>query len=122
MKKIATIIGTRPQFIKAAAVSLEVRRNFNEVYIHTGQHYNYEISEFFFKKMNIPKPKYNLNVISGTHGQQTGKMIAEIESILLKIEPHYILVYSGTNSTMVMLRKLLRRKSQKMHSALKIIN
>ena len=100
--KIVTVIGARPQFIKASALSKLIRkeRNINEVIIHTGQHYDYEMSSIFFKELNIPKPKYNLNIKSKYHGAMTGKMMEGIEKILLKEKPDYTLVYGDTNSTL----------------------
>jgi UDP-GlcNAc3NAcA epimerase len=100
--KIVTVIGARPQFIKASALSKLIRkeRNINEIIIHTGQHYDHEMSSIFFKELNIPKPKYNLNVKSKYHGAMTGKMMEGIEKILLKEKPDYTLVYGDTNSTL----------------------
>jgi UDP-GlcNAc3NAcA epimerase len=100
--KIATIIGARPQFIKASALSKLIRkqRNINEIIIHTGQHYDYEMSSIFFEELNIPQPKYNLKIKSKYHGAMTGKMMEGIEKILLKEKPDYTLVYGDTNSTL----------------------
>jgi UDP-N-acetylglucosamine 2-epimerase len=100
--KIITGIGARPQFIKASALSKLIRkqRNINEIIIHTGQHYDYEMSRIFFKELNIPQPKYNLNIKSKYHGAMTGKMMEGIEKILLKEKPDYTLVYGDTNSTL----------------------
>ena len=100
--KIVTVIGARPQFIKASALSKLIRkqRNINEIIIHTGQHYDYEMSRIFFKELNIPQPKYNLNIKSKYHGAMTGKMMEAIEKILLKEKPDYTLVYGDTNSTL----------------------
>ena len=100
--KIVTVIGARPQFIKASALSKLIRkqRNINEIIIHTGQHYDYEMSRIFFKELNIPQPKYNLNIKSKYHGAMTGKMMERIEKILLKEKPDYTLVYGDTNSTL----------------------
>jgi len=100
MKKICTIVGARPQFIKAAVVSKEIRKYFHEVIIHTGQHYDENMSKIFFDELNIPKPKYNLNISGGTHAQMTGNMVISIEKILLIEKPDLVLVYGDTNSTL----------------------
>ena len=98
--KIVTILGARPQFIKAAAVSTTLRRTIDEVIIHTGQHYDTAMSDVFFDELGIPKPAYFLQVGSGNHGEQTGKMLTEIEKILVEEKPDYVLVYGDTNSTL----------------------
>ena len=84
--KIVTIIGARPQFIKASTLSklIKKQKKIKEIIIHTGQHYDYEMSKLFFNQLNIPKPKYNLNIKSNYHGEMTGKMVLEIEKVLLK--------------------------------------
>jgi UDP-GlcNAc3NAcA epimerase len=99
MKKIITIIGARPQFIKAAAVSHSLRKSFNEILVHTGQHYDANMSDVFFEELNIPKPAYHLNIGSGNHGAQTGAMLIEIEKVLLAEKPDFVMVYGDTNST-----------------------
>lgn len=101
MKKIVTILGARPQFVKGAVLSRLIQ-NYNEleeVIIHTGQHYDANMSAVFFEEMQIPKPKYNLNINGLGHGAMTGQMLAEIETILLLEKPDAVIVYGDTNST-----------------------
>lgn len=98
--KIVTIVGARPQFIKAAAVSNVIRKDFNEVLVHTGQHYDENMSKIFFDELNIPKPDYNLGVGSASHAKQTGMMLMQLEDIYLKERPDLIIVYGDTNSTL----------------------
>lgn len=104
MIKIVTIIGARPQIIKAAALSRAIKNHFSdkikEVIVHTGQHYDENMSQVFFDELGIPAPDYNLGVGSGSHGVQTAKMVEGIEEILLKENPDYIVVYGDTNSTL----------------------
>lgn len=97
--KIVTVIGARPQFIKAAAVSRKLEQVCEEVIVHTGQHYDANMSELFFEELHIPKPKYNLGVGSGSHARQTAEMLVGIEDILIKENPDYLMVYGDTNST-----------------------
>lgn len=99
--KVITIVGARPQFIKTAPVSTALRsRNITEVLIHTGQHYDLEMSDIFFAELNLPMPDYQLGIGSGSHGMQTGRMLEAIEDILLKENPDWVLVYGDTNSTL----------------------
>ena len=104
MKKIITIVGARPQFIKAAAVSRELKTNFSdsleEIIIHTGQHFDKNMSETFFEQLDIQKPLYNLGISGGMHGSMTGKMLSSIEKVLQKEKPDIVLTYGDTNSTL----------------------
>lgn len=97
--KIVSVVGARQNFIKCAPLSREIRKEFNEVIIHTGQHYNYEMNKVFFDELNIPEPDYHLDVGSGSHGYQTGEMIKRTEEVLIKETPDLVLVYGDTNST-----------------------
>lgn len=97
--KICTIVGARPQFIKAASLSAELRRNHREVLVHTGQHYDYEMSRVFFEELALPVPDYNLGVGSGSHAAQTGAMLIAIEEVLRKEAPEIVVVIGDTNST-----------------------
>lgn len=100
--KLVTIIGARPQFIKAGTFSRELsnHNNIEEVIVHTGQHFDENMSDVFFNQMLIPKPKYNLDINNQSHGAMTGKMLEEIELILLKENPDWVIVYGDTNSTL----------------------
>ena len=108
--KIVTIIGARPQFIKAATVSRAIaeynkaltkgQERIEEVLVHTGQHYDENMSDVFFEELDIPQPDYHLGIGSANHGAQTGRMLEEIEKVLLKEEPDRVLVYGDTNSTL----------------------
>ncbi|MBE0447873.1 MAG: UDP-N-acetylglucosamine 2-epimerase (non-hydrolyzing) [Actinobacteria bacterium] len=100
MLKIATVVGARPQFIKSLLVSNEIRKTCREILIHTGQHYDHNMSVIFFEEMGIPEPDYNLGVGSGNQGAQTAQMLARIESVLIEEKPDALLVYGDTNSTL----------------------
>jgi len=104
MLKIFTIVGTRPQFIKAAAVSRVINEKYigkiEESIVHTGQHHDDNMSLVFFNELNIPRPKYNLGISGGSHGVMTGRMLEAIENLLLSQRPDWVLVYGDTNSTL----------------------
>lgn len=102
--KIVTIVGARPQFIKAAAVSRVIRGEYSarvdEVIVHTGQHFDENMSKVFFEELDIPKPKYNLEISGGGHGAMTGRMLSSIEEVLFNEKPDWVLIYGDTNSTL----------------------
>jgi UDP-GlcNAc3NAcA epimerase len=100
--EIVTIVGARPQFIKAAAVSREIARHpdIREIIVHTGQHFDDNMSKVFFDEMQIPEPAYNLNINSMNHGAMTGRMLEGIENILMDEKPDFVMVYGDTNSTL----------------------
>src|SRR3990172_4180541 len=101
-KLIVTILGARPQFIKAAALSRIFKNHLEieEIIVHTGQHYDAMMSDIFFDELDIPKPTYFLNVQEKLHGQMTGRMLGAIEDILIKEKPDALIVYGDTNSTL----------------------
>ncbi len=100
--KLATIVGARPQFVKAAVVSQALKRTgaFQEILVHTGQHYDDNLSDVFFQELDIPSPRYHLGAGSGTHAVQTARMLETIEEMLLQDRPQAVLVYGDTNSTL----------------------
>ncbi len=102
MKKIISVVGARPQFIKAAMISRELKKSqiYEELLVHTGQHYDFNMSDIFFRDLAIPKPNYFLQVGSKQHGEQTAFMLEKIEKILITEQPDYLLVYGDTNSTL----------------------
>ena len=102
MKKIVTIVGNRPQFIKSSIVSEVFRKSkiIEEIIIHSGQHYSSNMSDLFFRELSLDAPKYFLNINNTTHGQMIGSMIKKIEIILLKIKPKLVIVYGDTNTTL----------------------
>lgn len=97
---VLTVVGARPQFIKAFAVSRELRPAHEEVLVHTGQHYDEELSDVFFNELEMSQPEYNLEVGSDTHGRQTGQMLQELESVIEGEDPDVVLLYGDTNSTL----------------------
>jgi len=102
--KIVTVVGARPQFIKAATVSRVIRSNhggeIDEILLHTGQHYDENMSQVFFDELDIPRPKFNLEISRGGHGAMTGRMLEAIEKVLLSEKPDWVLIYGDTNSTL----------------------
>lgn len=101
MPKILTIVGARPQFVKAAALSRALNKyGIEEILVHTGQHFDENMAEIFFRQMEIPEPKYNLGINSLSHGAMTGRMLEEIEKVLLIEKPSAVVVFGDTNSTL----------------------
>lgn len=102
--KVVTVVGARPQFIKAAAVSRAIRddpaRRILEVIVHTGQHFDDNMSKVFFEELSIPQPDYDLEISGGSHGEMTGRMLTEVERVLLAERPDWVLVYGDTNTTL----------------------
>ncbi|HRI78868.1 MAG TPA: UDP-N-acetylglucosamine 2-epimerase (non-hydrolyzing) [Cyclobacteriaceae bacterium] len=101
MTRILTVLGARPQFIKAATVSRALKKwQAKEIIVHTGQHFDENMSDVFFREMDIPKPDYNLNINSLSHGAMTGRMLEKLEEVMIKERPNCVLVYGDTNSTL----------------------
>lgn len=102
MKKIVTVLGARPQFVKAAVLSrvIKLKNEFEEILVHTGQHYDTNMSAVFFDEMHIPEPKYNLEINGMSHGAMTGQMLLKVEEILVKEKPDIVVIYGDTNSTL----------------------
>lgn len=98
--KVVTVVGARPQFVKAAPVCVQLRQVLREVLVNTGQHYDYAMAEIFFRELGLPAPDYNLGIGSGSHGEQTGRMLAAVEQVLMQEQPDWVLVYGDTNSTL----------------------
>lgn len=101
MKKIVTVVGSRPQFIKSSVLSLQLKRfGFREIIVHTGQHYDANMSGVFFRELKLPRPAYQLKVGSGTHAEQTGRALMDLEKICCREKPGLVLVYGDTNATL----------------------
>ena len=100
--KILTVIGARPQFVKAAVVSREIKKHsgISEIIVHTGQHFDPSMSDIFFEEMDIPRPDYNLNIHGLSHGAMTGQMLEKLDEIIMAEKPDFVLVYGDTNSTL----------------------
>lgn len=101
--KVLTVVGARPQFIKAAVVSrafADYSDKITEILVHTGQHYDSNMSDIFFDELNIPRPNYNLGVGGGKHGENTGRMLEKLEAVMLQVKPDWVLVYGDTDSTL----------------------
>ena len=98
--KIVSVVGARPQFIKASALSRSLRHRATEILVHTGQHYDANMSQVFFDELGIPAPEYNLGVGSASHGAQTAAMLVALEDLLVAERPDWVLVYGDTNSTL----------------------
>jgi UDP-N-acetylglucosamine 2-epimerase len=99
-RRVLTVVGNRPQFVKAAAVSRHLRESADEILVHTGQHYDRELSELFFEELGLPPSDHHLGVGSGSHAEQTGTIITALEPLLEEIDPDVVLVYGDTNSTL----------------------
>ena len=97
--QIISLVGARPQFVKLPLLSSELRKNHEEIIVHTGQHYDYKMSDVFYRDLQIPSPHYNLNVGSGSHGYQIGNMMISLEKLLLKLKTDLMIIFGDTNST-----------------------
>jgi UDP-GlcNAc3NAcA epimerase len=114
--KVASIVGARPQFVKASVVSRELRAaGISEFLVHTGQHYDDKMSRIFFDELEIPRPKYNLGIGSASHGVQTGRMLEAIEQVLMEEQPDWTLVYGDTNSTLAGVLAAVKMQIQVAH-------
>jgi UDP-N-acetylglucosamine 2-epimerase len=98
--KVVSIVGARPEFVQATPVSRALRRRHTEVLVHTGQHYDYRMSSLFFEQLDLPEPDYNLSIGSGSHGRQTGEMLAALEEVIVAEQPDWVIVRGDTNSTL----------------------
>lgn len=100
MKKILTVVGARPQFVKCAIVSNQIRSDFEEILVHTGQHYDYKMSDSFFEELNIPQPDFNLNIGGLSHARMTAQMMMKLEELIVAEKPDAVLTYGDTDSTL----------------------
>ena len=113
--KIVTVVGARPQFIKAAAMSRVLRQSHTEILVHTGQHYDPMMSDVFFKELNIPKPDYNLGIAGGSHAEMTARMLTAVDDTLSWEKPDALLVYGDTNSTLAAALAAVKRRIPILH-------
>ncbi len=113
--KIVTVVGARPQFIKAAAMSRVLRRGHTEILVHTGQHYDPMMSDVFFQELSIPKPDYNLGIAGGTHAEMTARMLTAVDEVLVRETPDAVLVYGDTNSTLAAALAAVKRHIPILH-------
>ena len=113
--KIVTVVGARPQFIKAAAMSRVLRKRHEEILVHTGQHYDTMMSDVFFTELSIPKPDYNLGISGGTHAEMTARMLLAVDETLAREQPDALLVYGDTNSTLAAALAAVKRHIPVLH-------